>query len=388
MPKANIPETGKSTSLGPSAVHLPGLIEPPTVEGLAKYIVEKNCRRILIMLGAGISVAAGIPDFRTPGTGLYSKLGKYKLEQPEEVFSIKLLKEKPEVFYTVANDMQLWPGLFAPTHVHHFVKLLCDEGRVMRVCTQNIDTLERQAGVDDATIVEAHGSFASAHCIAENCREPFPMAKLRAIAEAGQVPRCEKCGSVAKPDVVFFGESLPSSFRVVRDDNAPKADLLLVIGTSLKVHPFASLASYVPKNVPRVLINNERAGGAEFRFEQDIVEEGVRKQQREERRKAKLAAKAAAPPKCESGSAVPDQSSSDDSEDGNAMDMFAVVRALNRSLAGQPPEPECTEVRDFFLQGDCQTIVKELASSLGLAKRLAEAHRIGASQCAARRSGK
>ena len=315
------------------------VIEPPTVEGLAKYIVEKNCRRILIMLGAGISVAAGIPDFRTPGTGLYSKLGKYKLEQPEEVFSIKLLKEKPEVFYTVANDMQLWPGLFAPTHVHHFVKLLCDEGRVMRVCTQNIDTLERQAGVDDATIVEAHGSFASAHCIAENCREPFPMAKLRAIAEAGQVPRCEKCGSVAKPDVVFFGEGLPFKFFDAYAE-APKADLLIVIGTSLKVHPFASLVSRVGPSVPRVLINNVRAG-SDFLFAQDLS--------------------------AGSGGARL-RTKGDDSSDDEADAVDAALRRLSVDTS------KAVVVRDVFLQGDCQDIAKAFAASLGLGEKLAAAY--------------
>jgi NAD-dependent histone deacetylase SIR2 len=320
------------------------VIDPPTVDGLAKYILEKNCRKILIMLGAGISVAAGIPDFRTPGTGLYSKLDKYNLAQPEEVFSIKLLREKPEIFYTVANDMQLWPGLFAPTPVHHLVKLLVDEGRVLRVCTQNIDTLERQAGVSDEMIVEAHGSFASAHCIEEACRKPFPMDKLRAIAEAGQVPRCETCGGIAKPDVVFFGEGLPEKFFQVFAEDAKAADLLIVIGTSLKVYPFASLASRVWTGVPRVLINNMRAG-ADFIFSQDLD--------------AAVSAAGQAKKK------KPEDSN--DSDDDDAVD--AIEAAMRKMVVSK----STLMIRDVFLQGDCQTTAVELAERLGLGARLQEA---------------
>jgi len=334
--------TSTSESTAPAAV-LPPTPTPPQprlldtfdLNGVAKYIKEKNVRKALIMMGAGCSVAAGIPDFRSPGTGLYSKLGDYGLESPEQVFSIDLLKEKPQIFYNVANDLQLWPGLFPPTHVHHFVKLLVDEGRVLRVCTQNIDTLERRAGIPEDKLLEAHGSFATAHCINAECKAPYPMDELRRIAEQREVPRCPKCQTVVKPDVVFFGEGLPPLFHEVLRKEAREADFLIVMGTSLKVYPFASLIDAVPDDVPRVLINNERAG--DFVFGDDTKQ-----------------------------TPAANEAEKEEGLDSMQKLLAALMGVHQRSRKGP--------LRDVFLQGDCQAVVKALAEKLGLAQSLDAAY--------------
>jgi NAD-dependent histone deacetylase SIR2 len=131
--------------------------------------------------------------------------------------------------------------------------------------TQNIDCLERAAGIPPDRIVEAHGSFASQRCI--DCKVAFDDAKMRAFVARGDVPTCEqegedgkpRCGGLVKPDIVFFGEALPSSFFEL-SDKVKEADLILVLGTSLQVHPFAGLPNMADEDVPRVLFNLERVG--------------------------------------------------------------------------------------------------------------------------------
>ncbi|KAI0699319.1 DHS-like NAD/FAD-binding domain-containing protein [Cerioporus squamosus] len=238
----------------------PEVLESKDIPSIAKYMKSEQCKKVFVMLGAGVSTAAGIPDFRSPETGLYANLQRLKLPYPEAVFEINYFRENPIPFYTLARE--LYPGRYRPTLTHTFVKLLADHSYLDTCFTQNIDTLERQAGVPGEKIVEAHGSFADQHCI--ECRSGYDGAKMRAAIEKGvtkksDTVRCENCEGLVKPDIVFFGESLPPLFAQM----APRlreADLLFVIGTSLKVHPFASLTGLVPESCPRVLINMEPAG--------------------------------------------------------------------------------------------------------------------------------
>ncbi|KAI0661969.1 DHS-like NAD/FAD-binding domain-containing protein [Cubamyces menziesii] len=233
----------------------PQVLKARDVPSVVEHIKSPACRRICVMLGAGVSTAAGIPDFRSPGTGLYSNLQRLNLPYPEAVFEINYFRENPVPFYTLARE--LYPGRFRPTITHTFVKLLADH-RLLDTCfTQNIDTLERQAGVPSSKIVEAHGSFASQHCI--ECHAAFDGAKMKEAVEKSDIVRCGECGGLVKPDIVFFGESLPPTFHMT----VPRlrgADLLIVIGTSLTVQPFASLTTLVPEGCPRVLINMDPAG--------------------------------------------------------------------------------------------------------------------------------
>eukprot|EP01102_Stenamoeba_stenopodia_P020249 TRINITY_DN7822_c0_g1_i1.p1 TRINITY_DN7822_c0_g1~~TRINITY_DN7822_c0_g1_i1.p1 ORF type:complete len:348 (-),score=116.46 TRINITY_DN7822_c0_g1_i1:56-1099(-) len=232
------------------------VVEKKTIEGVAEAIREGKCKNIIVMTGAGISVAAGIPDFRSPGTGLYSQLGRYNLPRPESIFEIDFFKANPKPFCLLAKE--LYPGKFTPTHTHFFINLLNQKGVLLRNYTQNIDTLERIAGVPAEKLVEAHGSFGTSHCI--KCEEEYTLEFVRDAVFKDEIPTCSKCGGLVKPDIVFFGEGLPSRFFDLQKEDFAKCDLLIVIGTSLAVYPFASLVSKASRSTSRVLINREDVG--------------------------------------------------------------------------------------------------------------------------------
>ncbi|CAN2387357.1 NAD-dependent protein deacetylase [Pristimantis euphronides] len=207
------------------------------------------------MVGAGISTASGIPDFRTPGSGLYDNLKKYNIPYPEAIFDIAYFTCNPWPFFTLAKD--LYPGNYKPNIVHYFLRLLHDKGLLLRCYTQNIDGLEKLAGIPPEKLVEAHGTFSTASC--HLCYTPFPAKEAQDCIMNGNAPYCNICYGLVKPDIVFFGEELPESFYSFSKDFR-KADLLIVMGTSLEIEPFASIVNAVRPNVPRVLINRDLVG--------------------------------------------------------------------------------------------------------------------------------
>lgn len=154
---------------------------------------------------------------------------------------------------------ELYPGNFHPTISHAFIALLAKKGLLKTLFTQNIDCLDQAAGVPSEKVIAAHGSFATQRCI--ECKDAFPDKEMREHVEREEVPRCQdsKCNGLVKPDIVFFGEALPAEFRN-NTFHAAMADLVLVIGTSLTVYPFASLPEMVSGSTPRVLFNMERVG--------------------------------------------------------------------------------------------------------------------------------
>ncbi|XP_033063606.1 NAD-dependent protein deacetylase sirtuin-3, mitochondrial isoform X2 [Trachypithecus francoisi] len=231
-----------------------------SLQDVAELIRARACQRVVAMVGAGISTPSGIPDFRSPGSGLYSNLQQYDLPYPEAIFELPFFFHNPKPFFTLAKE--LYPGNYKPNITHYFLRLLHDKGLLLRLYTQNIDGLERVSGIPASKLVEAHGTFASATCTV--CRRPFPGEDFRADVMADRVPRCPVCTGVVKPDIVFFGEPLPQRFLLHVVD-FPMADLLLILGTSLEVEPFASLTEAVRSSVPRLLINRDLVGPLAWR---------------------------------------------------------------------------------------------------------------------------
>ena len=229
---------------------------------LAKRLAEGSFRDVVIVAGAGLSVAAGVPDFRSPKTGLYHQLERYNLPYPEAIFDLNFFHGNPAPFATFARE--IWPGQTGeggprPTLGHAFLRLLQSRGALRRVYTQNIDGLERMAGLSESSLVECHGHFSSASCV--GCREEMVAEECREAYVGGKkAPLCRRCGSLVKPDIVFFGEELPKRFVRFVDADLAECDLLIVLGTSLMVNPVASLPSCVGGDVPRLLINRELVG--------------------------------------------------------------------------------------------------------------------------------
>lgn len=167
---------------------------------------------------------------------------------------------------------ELYPGKFHPTVSHAFIALLAQKGLLQMLFTQNIDCLERRAGVPAEKIIEAHGSFATQRCI--ECKTEFPDADMKDHVFAGMVPQCNEdgCDGTVKPDIVFFGEALPSAFGD-NSHQAAMADLVLILGTSLSVYPFAGLPEMTRQGKPRMLFNMERVGQLGRRPD-DVIELG------------------------------------------------------------------------------------------------------------------
>uniref|UniRef100_A0A673K041 NAD-dependent protein deacetylase n=1 Tax=Sinocyclocheilus rhinocerous TaxID=307959 RepID=A0A673K041_9TELE len=217
------------------------VLDELTLDGVARYILSGKCKNIICMVGAGISTSAGIPDFRSPGTGLYANLQKYNLPCPEAIFQIDYFKKHPEPFFALARE--LYPGQFKPTVCHYFMRMLKDKGLLTRSYSQNIDTLERVAGLEGEDLIEAHGTFHTSHCVSFLCRKEYSMDWMKNKIFSEDIPKCDSCGSLVKPDIVFFGENLPARFFTSMKMDFPRCDLLIIMGTSLQVQPFASLVS-------------------------------------------------------------------------------------------------------------------------------------------------
>lgn len=221
-------------------------------------MIKCKATNILVMAGAGISTPSGIPDFRTPGTGLYDNLQKYNLPYPEAIFDIHYFMMDPRPFIALAQE--LYPGVnYKPNIAHYFIRLLFENQKLQKLYTQNIDGLERMAGIPETKLMEAHGTFATASCTL--CSKIYPGEKVKEAILNGEVPFCieTKCKGKVKPDIVFFGENLPMQFWDYHTE-VHFTDLLLVIGTSLEVYPFAGIADAVNHQTPRVLINRELVG--------------------------------------------------------------------------------------------------------------------------------
>ena len=231
----------------------------PTLQNVVAGIKAGKYKNILILCGAGISVSAGIPDFRSPKSGLYHNLQKYNLPTPESIFELKFFKSNPVPFFQLSRE--IYPSLFSPTPTHRFFELLEKKDMLLRVYTQNIDTLERLTGLSGSKIVECHGSYASNTCV--ECKETYSQEwmKGKLFGPEGvreEVPHCQMCGSgVVKPDITFFGEDLPQRFGKLIKPDLEKCDLLFVIGTSLQVFPVAGIVDKVSTGTPRVLINRD-----------------------------------------------------------------------------------------------------------------------------------
>jgi NAD-dependent deacetylase len=207
------------------------------VERLAQLV--RDARSVVALTGAGISVPSGIPDFRSPGSGLWENVN------PMEVAHIDAWRADPERFWHFyGNRFQTLEGK-EPNGAHRALVALERRGKLDAVITQNIDMLHRKAGTTE--VIEVHGTIEHSSCLA--CGAQYPLGEVRERLDHSpiSVPECD-CGEPLKPDVVLFGEFLPEGALEHAYALAAQADVLLCVGSSLEVHPIAQLPGVTAAN--------------------------------------------------------------------------------------------------------------------------------------------
>ena len=188
---------------------------------------------VVALTGAGISVPSGIPDFRSPGSGLWEKV------DPMLVAHIDAFRSDPVRFWSFYSERFATLAGKQPNGAHRSLAAMEEHGMLDGVVTQNVDMLHARAGTRE--LVEVHGSIATCSCLRCPGAVALEAARARLAADTEGVPRCELCGEPLKPDVVLFGELLPERAFARARDLCERADVLLCIGSSLEVHPVAGL---------------------------------------------------------------------------------------------------------------------------------------------------
>jgi NAD-dependent deacetylase len=197
---------------------------------LARLI--RDADSVVALTGAGISVPSGIPDFRSPGTGLWASVN------PMEVAHIDAFRRDPARFWSFYGQRFQTLGDKRPNRAHAALVELERAGLLEAVITQNIDQLHRRAGSRE--LIEVHGSISHSICLVCDVRYELEDVRARHEEAADGVPRCQ-CGTALKPGVVLFGEYLPTEAIARAEALAAGADLMLCIGSSLEVYPVAGL---------------------------------------------------------------------------------------------------------------------------------------------------
>ena len=244
---------------------------PATASALAARVAEllRDAERAVVLTGAGISVPSGIPDFRTPGKGMWEKVN------PMEVAHIDAFRRDPDKFWGYYSQRFMSLRDKRPNPAHEAVAELERRGLIRGVITQNIDRLHGAAG--SIEVVEVHGSIAHSVCMHCNVRYALDRVVEKLDADPESAPECDACMSALKPDVVLFGEFLPEDAMRRAHDLAADADLMIVIGSSLEVHPVAALPGITLDAGGRLAIVTQGPtpydGDAEIKLSGDVVDE-------------------------------------------------------------------------------------------------------------------
>ena len=267
-----------------------------------RHVVKllNKAENVIVVAGAGISVSCGIPDFRSRSDGVYAKICKKYPDLPcaESLTSIDYFNKDPRPFFDFAASINSKAVSF-PSKAHKFIKSLQDQGKLLRLYTQNIDTLEEKVGMDlvDKTVF-CHGSFRQGTCML--CGRKYEFNGNEVIMQNilnKDIPYCD-CSDerfslhddhhadhndknkpnwsnlpIIKPNIVFFGEDLPPEFLQKFNHDKKIADFLIVIGSSMKVKPVSQIPLSLEKNCPQILINKESLENDLFNFDVEYLGE-------------------------------------------------------------------------------------------------------------------
>ncbi len=211
----------------------------------------ESAQRIVFFTGAGISTESGIPDFRSPGTGLWTKMRPIQFQ--DFVASDSIRQESWRRRFSGDRTIEN----AKPNKGHEAIAKLVNAGKAAAVITQNIDDLHRVSGIDSDQIIELHGNSRYATCL--DCRKRYEMVDLqRQFAEAGRIDPCDACGGIIKSATISFGQSMPEREMQRAQDHTLRCDLFVVVGSSLVVYPAAGFPELAKEmGAKLVIINRE-----------------------------------------------------------------------------------------------------------------------------------
>jgi NAD-dependent deacetylase len=217
-------------------------------QNAVELLKQSHCT--VALTGAGISTPSGIPDFRSPGTGLWQRV------EPMEVASLSGFRHNPEQFYRWFQPLAALVASALPNPAHIALAKLQTSGYLSAIVTQNIDGLHTQAGAQ--IVLEVHGSLRSLTCT--SCYQQVPSSAIMAdYIDHGKMPRCPSCGSVLKPDIILYEEQMPFATWNKAEEYCRICELMLVTGTSLEVMPSARLPVQAKDHGARLVIINNTA---------------------------------------------------------------------------------------------------------------------------------
>ena len=211
----------------------------------AAELIRKS-QSIVVFTGAGISTPSGIPDFRSSRTGLWTQ------NDPFQVASLSAFRYRPQVFFNWLRPLaeKMWDAHPNPAHIA--LADLEKAGYIHALITQNIDGLHQKAGSQN--VIEVHGSAKRFNCL--KCKKSFPSEEyIESFIRHAHIPHCPFCDQILKPEIVLYEEMLPIDAWSSAESYCEKADLILVVGSSLEVIPAANLPYDALRNGARMIIN-------------------------------------------------------------------------------------------------------------------------------------
>jgi NAD-dependent deacetylase len=236
---------------------------------IINYVAEllRKAKRAVVLTGAGISTPSGIPDFRSEGTGLWSR------DEPMEVASLNTFRTDPERFFVWFRPLASLIFNAKPNPAHIALAKLEKAKRIHSIITQNIDGLHQKASSEN--VIEMHGTLRTL-----SCTQCFQQAEaqnyLKAFVEQGELPLCSECGGLMKPDAILFGEQLPQQAWYDAQRDSRQCDLMLVAGSSLEVLPVAGLPMQaIDRGAHLVVLNNSTTYinvRADVAIQEDVAE--------------------------------------------------------------------------------------------------------------------
>ncbi len=221
------------------------------LDALAEKVAELivNAKKLVVFTGAGISTESGIPDFRSPG-GIWSRF------DPED-FTYQKFVSDPEARrkqWQMLGEGHLTTEA-QPNPAHYAIAELDRLGRLDCVITQNVDNLHHKAGVPADKVFELHGNVQWAVCLSCGQRYPFEQIKAR-LDQGEEIPDCEVCHGMLKPNAVLFGEQLPADVLQEASNRSSNCDLCIVVGSTLVVYPAAYMPIYAVQAGAKLVIVN------------------------------------------------------------------------------------------------------------------------------------